>query len=306
MLYPFGLNRSKTRVLHKLISKLRLRMSVLNLTNYVMANINKKSLSPRFFRHYIHSGKNTKVTKLTVLLGIGYNDLENKGVCMARFIGTIKDYEKYIGPRIRNIVNTLAKKEREKRQGICEFCNEKAELQSAHKHGKGRKDIIYEALKKYNNGSYIDMDIEECENYIVELHKPINQVFYFLCFECHRKYDSSQNGTEILKSNRQEDTYSFEKKTEGENAQDIVRDEHLINIENGGQLVLLPNKEIFTKNLLRTKKAKWKIIYADGSEKEGIWNANNFTKNSDVINIIRSGKLRGWKNKKIVKAIYEV
>jgi hypothetical protein len=110
---------------------------------------------------------------------------------MARFIGTVDDYEKYIGPRIRNIVNTLTKGERDKRQGICEFCKEKSELQSAHRHGKERKTLIFEALKKYNNGSYIDVDIEKCENEILELHNPINEVFYFLCMECHRKYDNN-------------------------------------------------------------------------------------------------------------------
>jgi hypothetical protein len=112
---------------------------------------------------------------------------------MARFIGTINDYEKYIGPRIRNIVNTFAKSERDKRQGICEFCNKKAELQSAHKHGKGRKTLIHEALKEYDKGSYFDVDIEECEKKILESHKPIEQVFHFLCFDCHREYDSNHN-----------------------------------------------------------------------------------------------------------------
>jgi hypothetical protein len=61
---------------------------------------------------------------------------------MSKFIGTMDDYHKFIGPRIRNIVNTFTKKERDKRQGICEFCREKKELQSAHKHGKERKIII--------------------------------------------------------------------------------------------------------------------------------------------------------------------
>jgi len=109
---------------------------------------------------------------------------------MARFIGSIEDYEKYIGPRIRNVVNLIAKNERDKKQGICEFCGKESELQAAHKQGKERKTLIRQALEKYNNGSYLDIDIEKCENEIIELHKPIDQVFYFLCSDCHRKYDN--------------------------------------------------------------------------------------------------------------------
>ncbi|MDR2490544.1 MAG: hypothetical protein LBD20_03975 [Spirochaetaceae bacterium] len=170
---------------------------------------------------------------------------------MARFIGSVADYEKYIGPRIKNVVNSLAKKERDKRQGICEFCKKKAELQSAHKHGKERKSLIREALKIYDKGTYIDVDIEKCVNEIKILH------------------DSNAN-------------------------------------DNGGQLILLPNKEEFRQNLLAVKKANWTIIYVDGREEKGIWNAEHFTEDSDVINNIRSGYLRDWKNKGIMKAIFEV
>ena len=67
---------------------------------------------------------------------------------MVRFIGSIKDYEKYIGPRIRNIVNTFTKKERDSRKHICEFCGKSAELESAHKHGKERKQLIKRSIKK--------------------------------------------------------------------------------------------------------------------------------------------------------------
>jgi ribosome-binding protein aMBF1 (putative translation factor) len=116
---------------------------------------------------------------------------------MARFIGTIDDYEKYIGPRIKNVVNTFAKSERDSRNRKCEFCGKNAELESAHKHGKERKQLIKEALKKYDNGTYFDVDVEKCEHDILELHNPINSVFYFLCRECHRKYDSN-NSQEII------------------------------------------------------------------------------------------------------------
>jgi len=218
---------------------------------------------------------------------------------MARFIGTINDYEKYIGPRIRNIVNILAKNERSKRNGICEFCKKKAELQSAHKHGKGRKTIIHEVIKKYDNGSYIDVDIEKCENEITELHKPINQVFYFLCMECHRKYDSKA-------SEKVTNDYSEINIERNESQQNTLKKAVNFDIENGGQLILLPDPKTFREKLLKFHCAKLTIIYNDGRIKEDIWNAKNITESSNIIGNIRSGYLRDWRQKGIVRATFEV
>jgi len=213
---------------------------------------------------------------------------------MARFIGTIDEYIKFIGPRIKNKVNTLTILERKKKQGICEFCKKKTELQSAHKHGKERKTLIFEVLKKYDKGSYFDVDLEKCESEIIELHYPIEQVFYFLCDDCHRKYDNNENSE--LKSKKQEE--------------DTVKKDDTQNISflnnNTPQLSLLPDEDTFRKKLLIHKKANWTLVYADGKEEKGIWNANNFKESSSVTSNIRSGYLRNWKNKRIIKAIFEV
>jgi hypothetical protein len=143
---------------------------------------------------------------------------------MARFIGTIDDYEKYMGPRIRNAVNTFAKKEQDGKNGKCEFCGKTAELESVYKQKKEHETII-EALKKYSHGSYFDIDIEKCEQEILELHNPINLVFYFLCCECHKNYVSDNkpeitpedtiniNGINVpLHKNENETTQNFVKK----------------------------------------------------------------------------------------------
>jgi hypothetical protein len=219
---------------------------------------------------------------------------------MAKFIGTLKEYEKYIGPRIRNTVNNITIKERQKRQGICEFCGKKAELQSAHKEGKERKSIILEALKKYSNASFLNIDIEKCEKEIIELHEPINNTFYFLCAECHRKYDNNEG--KITKS-QNDSTENFVTKTEMNNN---INDKGKNNIRNGGEIEFLPDRISFEKVLKKTRKANRKIIYFDGREKEDIWIANNFSASSSVIKNIRSGCLRNWKRKGIKKVIFEV
>lgn len=109
---------------------------------------------------------------------------------MAMFNGTIEEFEKYIGPRIRNRINTIAKDERNKRNGICDICKNVAELQSAHIHGKERKKIINEVLSKYQTDMTVLIDIGSIEEEIISKHYPISETFKFLCHTCHRKYDN--------------------------------------------------------------------------------------------------------------------
>ena len=86
---------------------------------------------------------------------------------MATFIGTIKEFHDYIGPRIRNIINNFTRKHRQSQNGICEFCGKKAELQSAHVHGRDRRTIIEEILKQHtDDNQLISCSIEEVEQEI--------------------------------------------------------------------------------------------------------------------------------------------
>ena len=73
------------------------------------------------------------------------------------------------------------------------MCKEKKELEAAHIHGKERKKIIEEILKKYlvDKEKYlVDIpDLEIIEKEIINAHKPMDKFFKFLCSTCHREYD---------------------------------------------------------------------------------------------------------------------
>ena len=58
----------------------------------------------------------------------------------------------------------------------------------------------------------------------------------------------------------------------------------------------------FKENLLREKVAYLLLHKIDGSKEIKRWNALNFKPNSSVNGNLRSGYLRGWKKKGIVKA----
>jgi len=109
---------------------------------------------------------------------------------MAKFEGTIQEFHHFIGPRIRNAINNLTRKYRQKLNGICEDCGQKKELHSAHVHGRGRRIIIEEVLEKYITNEIVLCDIEGAEKQIIEAHLPIELSFMFLCHSCHVAYDS--------------------------------------------------------------------------------------------------------------------
>ena len=113
---------------------------------------------------------------------------------MAKIICTISEFHKYIGPRIRNVVQSMTKKRKEKLKHLCQNCNQTKELQAAHIKGNSRKDIIENILKKYKINSkedLIEIDLEKVEKEIIQAHQPIDKYFRFLCSKCHTEYDKS-------------------------------------------------------------------------------------------------------------------
>ncbi len=108
---------------------------------------------------------------------------------MAFFEGRIQEFHHFIGPRIRNKINTKTKKIRDSKNGICEDCGNKKELESAHIHGKDRRAIIEDVLSGHIIDGLVKVELLEIENEIIERHHPIDKTFKFLCKSCHTKYD---------------------------------------------------------------------------------------------------------------------
>ncbi len=110
---------------------------------------------------------------------------------MAIFEGTVQEFHRYVGPRIRNAINLFARRERLARKGVCEHCKQTGQvLESAHVHGKGRRAIIEAILKAHERNGRVRCDIRTVENQILEGHGPVANAFKFLCKDCHRRYDA--------------------------------------------------------------------------------------------------------------------
>lgn len=110
---------------------------------------------------------------------------------MAELKCTLKEFHKFIGPRIRNAIQTLTKKRKKELNHLCQDCGQTKELEAAHVQGNGRKAIIEKTLSKYKlSDDSVVVDLQTIEDEIISAHKPIDKYFKFLCSDCHTKYDS--------------------------------------------------------------------------------------------------------------------
>lgn len=117
---------------------------------------------------------------------------------MAQFIGTEKEFNTYIGPRMRNLVQSMSKGLKQKAGNVCERCGRTSpSLDAAHVHGRERKDIIAQTLKEYErDGLYVIPDLDEFEEKFKKAHEPIRDTFLILCRDCHREYDGERGSGE--------------------------------------------------------------------------------------------------------------
>ncbi|MDC9720505.1 MAG: hypothetical protein PSN46_07245 [Gammaproteobacteria bacterium] len=71
------------------------------------------------------------------------------------------------------------------------------------------------------------------------------------------------------------------------------------------ELVFVPSEDELKQNLVAGIGATVTLHYYDGETSEGTWSPSRFTEQSNLRANIWSGYLRGWKDKGIVKAVFE-
>ena len=109
------------------------------------------------------------------------------------FIGSLAEFKKYFQGFCKNKVAQMTKSAKTARENVCECCGQKRELEAAHIKGNERIKIIKSILNKnFKQSETVDnyfVDLDKFEQYFVEAHKPIEEHFHFLCYDCHSKYD---------------------------------------------------------------------------------------------------------------------
>ena len=93
---------------------------------------------------------------------------------MASFIGTRKEFKRFIGPRLRNLVNIRTKAYR---TGVanCNHCGSPDRLESAHVRGRDRNQIIDALLEQFTHDEVVTIDLAKFEQLFVSEHEPIER-----------------------------------------------------------------------------------------------------------------------------------
>lgn len=202
---------------------------------------------------------------------------------MASFVGTNAEFRRFIGPRLRNLIQQITKKHKIA-VSACEHCASVNNLESAHVHGRGRNEIIDLVLKDYTFEGVVTVDIGKFEQQFIEEHHPFEKSFLILCNRCHREYDSKiktpQRAIEVQPSLNQE-------------------------LDDCLPITLDPsNPDDFKQKLLVTKKAVIEIHFANGNVETRSWNASRFNNSSNLFGNLRSRpdfRAGRWQKEGIVK-----
>ena len=195
---------------------------------------------------------------------------------MATFKGTDSEFKRYIGPRFRNVVNMIAKKQRAV-VGACEHCGSGENLESAHVHGRGRIQIIDLLLGTIYKSDAVEVDLKQFEEAFKSEHEPFEKAILVLCTACHRKYDSPAVRP---KAPAQAETGMDE---EGQPpGSGLVKSDVL-------PITLDPiNLSVFKDQLLKRKAAEITTFYKDGRTVTRPWIAIKFAATSNVLGNLRS------------------
>ena len=210
---------------------------------------------------------------------------------MASFVGTNKEFRRYIGPRLRNLVQQFTKRHKTE-VSACEHCGSKESLESAHVHGRERNEIIDMILKDYTYNGIATVDIEKFEERFKSEHFPLERSILILCHPCHKNYDNS------APVNEKTDMSDVQERPSAFSAAIGSSTDYLpITLDPG-------DPDLFKQELLVTKLAEIVTTYKDGRIEEKIWNAANFKVSSNVFGNLRSRpefRSGNWQDKDIVK-----
>jgi hypothetical protein len=221
------------------------------------------------------------------------------GVFMAEFVGTIEEFKRYLGPRVKNVVNGLTRDYR-RDIGKCECegcpghqgpCSETTNLESAHVTGRDRPMIIADILKDDIHNSRIKIDLKQFELALKEKHYPLDECIRILCRKCHTEYDKQQPPTldiEIL-----------DKVPESTNAEAEIL-----------EIRLVPqDPDDFRNALIKSRRAKITTFFSNGETTTSEWKAERITTKSNIFGNLRSRaefRSGNWQERGITKVLVEV
>ncbi len=222
---------------------------------------------------------------------------------MNTFIGDETFFYQLISGYARNTTRDITTKYK---SGVCACCGAKGkEIESAHKRGCERSDLVKQwikesILKKENSVCHINVDKfnELFKNFTRDLSN-----FYFLCHDCHSKYDNAElNETDfkhISESIKQKRQKSERKRT-------VVAPSAKLNKEYIVHGKAYSGKEF--ESFLRSGPCTVYVtlFYTDKTQSQHVWYADKFSPKSSLSGNLHSGYLRNWDHKGITGIQLEI
>lgn len=206
---------------------------------------------------------------------------------MAKFTGTHTEFRRYIGPRLRNLVQQITRRHRDT-IGSCEHCGTTSELESAHVRGRDRNQIIDLVLAPYTTDGLVEVELDILEKVFKAEHDPLEKSILILCRGCHRAYDSPRH--EVERPDRTNASYSTSVPRRNN---DIL------------PISLEPSDlSEFKRRLLVRQKAEILVYYENGVVEKRDWDARRFKVSSNVLGNLRSRpefRSGHWQLNEIVK-----
>ena len=190
---------------------------------------------------------------------------------MATFTGTSEEFNRYIGPRLKNVVNAITKKHKAT-VGACEHCGSSGTLEAAHVAGRERTEIIDLLLGETDSEGQLEVNLQEFEDAFKFEHEPIEKSIVALCRPCHQKYDSRAPRTSQSTTSASPDKTTI--RAEAKEKLPITLDP--------------PDVEDFKRRLLERRAAQLTVFYNDGRTEARLWDASRFSVTSNVFGNLRS------------------
>ena len=209
---------------------------------------------------------------------------------MASFVGSIEEFRRYVGPRLRNIVQQISKRHKNE-VGACEHCGSTENLESAHVRGRDRNEIIEYILNDFITNSIITVDLSLFEERFKNEHHPIEKSILVLCRHCHHEYDANEVVINV-------EAQVANAASNNQVARQIIHNDVL-------PITLDPSDpNLFKQELLTYQKAEIATMYHDGTVERRVWNAARFTDRSNIFGNLRSRpeyRAGNWQANGIVK-----
>jgi len=188
------------------------------------------------------------------------------------FTGTNPEFKRYIGPRLRNLVQMITKKHKAT-VAACEHCGVEDDLEAAHIRGRDRNQIIDLLMAANSSAQVVIVDLKKFETDFRREHDPVEKAILILCRRCHSKYDSGHQPAPLSGTM----ATSTKPMTVPESTQGML------------PIILDPSPSAeFKRRLLTSRKAEIVIHYGDGRIDHRSWDALRFSENSNVMGNLRS------------------